>query len=92
MPASIIESLRAAEPQGFEVWPVNMPVIDAWLLIATQWRTISLADGRVHWQGLDYAAARAGFEMAGQPPPPHIFAGVQLMERTAGAVLNGFRG
>jgi hypothetical protein len=89
LPPEFVAKLIAAEPKGFQVWPVNMPVIDAWNEIETQWRTQALADGRVHWIGLDYAAVRAGYDMAGAVIEPRIWAGVRLMERTASVVLNG---
>lgn len=85
-----MEQLRAERP-GFEVWPVNMNVVDLWLVISTQWRTAPLADGRVHWLGLDYSAVRAGLELAGRTIAAIEWAGVQLMEREAAAALNGFR-
>lgn len=87
-----MEELAAAEPEAFDVWPDNMPVIDAFLAIATQWRTVSLAEGRVHWIGLDYAAARAAFEMAGVTVAPPVWLGVRVMEREAAAALNGVLG
>jgi len=92
LPPSVVQQLNAAESQRFEVWPANMPIIDTWMVIATQWRTEALADGRVHWLGLDYASARAGLEMAGMAVTPGDWAGVRLMERTASAALNGLRG
>lgn len=92
MPPAIIAQLNAADPSVFEVWPANMPVVDTWLSIATQWRTTPLADGRVHWLGLDYAAVRAGFDMAGLTVGTAIWSGVQVMERAAAAALNGVAG
>lgn len=89
LPPEIVAELIAAEPEGFQVWPVNMPVVRAWNAIDTQWRTETLADGRVHWIGLDYAAVRAGYDMGGLRIEPRIWAGVQLMERAASVVLNG---
>jgi hypothetical protein len=90
LPSTLLQS--AAEPHRFEVWPANMPVVDTFLMIATQWRTAPLADGRVHWLGLDYGAVRAGFDMAGAVISPVVWAGVQVMERAASAALNGVRG
>lgn len=88
---SIAASLSAAGPRPFEVWPVNMPVVDLWQTISTQWRTASLADGRLHWIGLDYGSVRAGFDFAGQVVDPNQWAGIQVMERAAAAALNGVR-
>lgn len=69
-----------------------MPIVDAFLAIASQWRTAALVDGRVHWFGLDYSAVRAGYEMAGLTIAPRVWAGVQVMERAASAAMNGVRG
>lgn len=76
----------------FKVWPVNMPIVVAFLSIATQWRAVPLADGRVHYQGLDYTAARAGLEMAGHALSAQQWRGVRSMERAAGDALNGIGG
>lgn len=92
LPAEIIAQLQADNTRGFEVWPVNMIVVDAWLGIASQWRTSMLADGRMHWHGLDYSAVRAGWEMANVTVSSDTWAGVQVMERAAAAALNGYRG
>ena len=80
------------EPPKFEVWAVNWTIVDLWLTVCTQWRTAPLADGRVHWLGLDYAAVRAGLDLAGRAVSAIEWAGVQLMERAAAEALNGFRG
>jgi hypothetical protein len=69
-----------------------MPVIDLFLTISSQWRTAPLADGRVHWVGLDYAAVRVGLDLAGQAVDAGLWAGIQVMERAAAAALNGVRG
>ena len=92
MSAEITAALEDARPKGFEVWPENMPIVDAWLAIASQWRTVALADGRVHWIGLDYAAAKAGLELAAITVTGSLWAGVCAMERAASAALNGVRG
>jgi hypothetical protein len=91
-PAEVMDELAAAEPQGFEVWPGNAVVTDTWLSISTQWRTEALADGRVHWLGLDYSAVRAGLDLAGLTVEPRNWALLQTMERTASAALNGVKG
>lgn len=66
-----------------------MPIIDAWRAIASQWRAVGLADGRVHWLGLDYAGAQVGLQLAELVVTPAIWAGVRVMESAAKAVLNG---
>lgn len=90
--SAFAEQLAATEPQGFEVWPDNMSIVHLFLTIATQWRVASLTDGRLHWLGLDYAAARAGLDLAGATASAAQWAGVQVMERAAAAALNGFAG
>jgi hypothetical protein len=87
----VIQSLTAAPPK-FEVWPVNMVVVDLFLSIASQWQVTGLADGRLHWIGLNYEGVRAGLGMSGQVLSPGEWAGVQVMERAAAAALNGVRG
>lgn len=74
------------------MWALNWTIVDLWLTVCTQWRTAPLADGRVHWLGLDYSAVHAGLALAGRTASPGEWAGVQLMERTAAEALNGVRG
>ena len=69
-----------------------MPIVDAFVAVSSQWRLVPLPSGRVHWQGLDYAGARAGLEQAQILLTPSQWVGVQIMEREAAAVLNGYRG
>ena len=69
-----------------------MPVVDLWLTISTQWLTESLVDGRLHFIGLNYGGVRAGLDMAGRAVSPGEWAGIQVMERTASAALNGVGG
>jgi hypothetical protein len=69
-----------------------MAAVDAWSVIASQWRTVPLADGRVHWLGLDYTAVRAGLEMASVTVATEVWAMVRVMERAASAALNGVAG
>lgn len=92
LPTELVEQLAAVKPQGFEVWPQNMSIVTLFLAIATQWDTVALGDGRLHWLGLDYARARAGFALAGMTVDPDEWAGVQVMERAAAAAMNGFAG
>lgn len=66
-----------------------MPIVDAFLSVATQWRTTPLIDGRVLWHGLDYAGVRPGLELAGYHLTPVQWSGLRAMERAAAKVLNG---
>lgn len=44
--------------------------------------------GRIVWVGLDYAAARAGLDLAGLTITPEIWAQVRLIEAGAREELN----
>nr|WP_277924250.1 DUF1799 domain-containing protein [Sphingomonas sp. CROZ-RG-20F-R02-07] len=81
-----------AEPEGFGVWPVNMPIVDAFLSVCSQWRTTGLADGRVLWHGLDYTAVKVGLEQGDLTISPADWSAFRLMERVAASALNGNRG
>jgi uncharacterized protein YbdZ (MbtH family) len=88
MAADVAERLKA-EPRRFGVWPENMAVVDAWMVVCSQWRTTALANGQVLWTGLDYASAKVGLDMASVALTPAQWSGLRLMERVAAAVLNG---
>ena len=80
------------EPELCEVWPENWAAVEAWLVVASQWRATPLADGRVHWHGLDYTGVRAGLELAGIALAPDDWLRLRVMEQAAAAALNGTRG
>jgi hypothetical protein len=91
LPASLVAELEQAgetAARGFEVWPDNMPVVDAFCAVTTQWRATALADGSVLWLGLDYTAVRARLGEVSD----RIWRGLAVMERAATAALNGERG
>jgi hypothetical protein len=92
LPADIVAALKNSEPARFAVWAENMAITDAFLSVASQWRAVPLADGRVLWQGLDYSGVRAGLKAAAIALDPRQWAGLQVMERAAAAALNGVRG
>jgi len=73
------------------VWPENIPAVSAFLRIQGQWRTYALGDGRLRFLGLDYGAARIGFELAGVEIAPDIWSEIQIVEAAACAALNGER-
>ncbi|NML88345.1 DUF1799 domain-containing protein [Sphingobium sp. TB-6] len=91
LPAELIEKLDRKEP-GFPIWPENMPIANAFLAVSSQWRTIPLISGRVHWQGLDYAGVSAGLDRAAMSLSPSQWMGLQIMERAAAAAMNNSRG
>jgi hypothetical protein len=90
-PSELLADLHAAErdqDRSFAVWRPNWPIVAAFLAVATQWRQLPLVDGRVLWQGLDYAAVDRGLALAGMTLSPDQWAGVQVVEREAARVLN----
>lgn len=70
------------------VWPENIPAVDAFLAVTTQWRVLATAAGPLGWSGLDYQGVRAGFDLAGITPTPALWADVQLIEAGALTALN----
>lgn len=80
---------------GAGVWPQNIPAVSAFVAVATQWRT-ALAPTenglRVLWIGLDYAAVRAGLELARITVTPETWAGLVDVELAARDALNGVSG
>lgn len=89
---AIAKQLGQQAPDGFAVWPDNMIVVDAWMVVCTQWRTTGLANGQVLWHGLDYKGAGEGLDRAAIVLSPGEWASLRMMERVASAVLNGNRG
>ena len=71
------------------VWPDNIPALEAFCAVSTQWRMIALADGREKAVGLDYPAVRAGREMAGTEVTPVLWSALQMIEIGARAAMNG---
>lgn len=70
------------------VFDVNVPTVAAFAAIATQWRVVGGWSG-IRYIGLDYTAGLAALEALGHRVTPELFAGIQIMERAARAVLNG---
>lgn len=66
------------------VWSEHVPALEAFLAVATQWRLSGM--GRP--VGLDYTAARAGFDLAGITVSPALWEQVQAIEHGALAALN----
>lgn len=95
MPAEIVAELErssASEEGAFGVWSENWDITQAFLAIDTQWRALTMIDGRVYWMGLDYQGAKAGLELAGIELTPDQWVGVTIMEREARNAMNGERG
>lgn len=92
LPSDLVATLHANDTD-FDVWPTNMPIVQAFLTVQSQWRAVTLGmSGGVYWQGLDYAGVRVGLEEAEIKLTPAQWAGLRLMERSAAAAMNGVRG
>lgn len=68
-----------------------MAVVDAWMVVCTQWRVTSMANGQVLWLGLDYASVKVGLDGAGTTLTTGQWSSLRMMERVASAALNGNR-
>lgn len=79
----------AQHDDDVEIWPENEAVFGAFLSVSTQWRAVALADGRVHWLGLDYAGARAGLDAEGVTVTPELWRGLCVIEHAARSAFNG---
>lgn len=83
--------LAEADAPGFSVWPDNMPVIDAFMVVCTQWNTTSLANGQVLYHGLNYTGVKVGLDGADITLLPEQWADLRMVERVASAAMNGRR-
>lgn len=89
----MVAKIEGADARGFEVWPENWPIVEAFLLVSTQWRMVNRGGGmqpmQVYYTGLDYAAAAAGLAAAGVSVTPATWHGLRIMEAAARNTLNG---
>lgn len=86
---SIVLDEGAEEAVG--LWEEHLPAWNAWCEISGQWRTTALMSDRgskVVWIGLDYAAARAGLDLAGISITPECWSDIRLIEAGALKELN----
>lgn len=70
---------------------VNLPILLAFLAVASQWRVITLSSvtgSRAQVLGLDYAGARIALDALQISVTPHLWAGLQIMEQAAIEALN----
>ncbi|WP_257195879.1 MULTISPECIES: DUF1799 domain-containing protein [unclassified Bradyrhizobium] len=83
------------------IWPDNVPAVEAFLAVATQWRVVACSPGGALGPGggaigpsvpiylaLDYAAVRAGLDAEGIAVTPELWRGLRVMEQAAAAALN----
>lgn len=95
LPASDIEALVAALGDGQRfgsVWADNRPAVDAFLIVASQWRTaFGWVDGRPRtlWIGLDYAGAQVALAARRVELTDDLMVRLQVMEIAARETLNG---
>lgn len=71
------------------VWPENLPAVNTFIAMSTQWRT-----GAMGATGLDYNALPAVMRLAGLPRAewPDAFEGVRIMEAEALKIMGERRG
>jgi len=89
--AGLLEELGVAAVD-FAVWAVNVPAVNAFLAVASQWRTaLEPVEGgfRTYWVGLDYAGAGVALDKLEIAVTPRIWADLSVMELAARAALNG---
>ena len=76
----------------FAVWPENVPALNAFLAVDSQWRVVPIGGGlaptRPLFLGLDYAAVRVGLEAAGITITPALWADLRVLEDEARKALN----
>lgn len=98
LPDDQVEQLRAvlagprAQSESDGVWLCNVPIVNAFLAVCTQWRTgFTVRDGvpATLFVGLDYAACAALFAATGRTLSADEWAGLRLVELGARSALNG---
>ncbi|MFN4191813.1 MAG: DUF1799 domain-containing protein [Tabrizicola sp.] len=62
------------------VWPENEAAVRAFLEVCSQFRMVAHPDGSLQRTGLDYAAVRAGLELAGVEMTRELWEAVRLLE------------
>jgi len=76
--------ISSRDSEAFKVFASNWDSVTAFLACETQWR-ITASAMRLHWTGLDYAAADVVLRRF--KFPDEVFADLQVMELEAIAVL-----
>lgn len=69
------EPTWCSDCRAVELWPENLPAVDLYLAVQTQWRYAGM-DGQP--TGYDYAGIRAAMALRGDPP--ELFADLQVLE------------
>ena len=71
--------MLGAREEGFAVWPENMPAVQTFLCVQTQWSHSGMGGPA----GLDYARVKVALSLAGEEVTPELFRKLQLMEAGA---------
>jgi hypothetical protein len=92
-PEEIVAQLDGGRDEGFEVWPDNWAIVEAFLCISTQWRVAPRGGGMGpvthYWLGLDYAGVAAGLAGSGIMADAELWCGLRIMEAAGRNALNG---
>ena len=67
----------------------NLPALQAFLAVSTQWNMVSDVDRGPRAIGLNYPAVETGLRMAGIETTPDLWADLKLIEFGARAAMNG---
>ncbi|MGJ5203641.1 DUF1799 domain-containing protein [Bradyrhizobium sp. HKCCYLR20261] len=100
--ALMADDAEATAAQEFDgLWPENVPVVEAFLAVASQWRVVPRSAGGMITPvgghiaptvplvvGLDYAGVRAGLDAEGIAVTPTLWRGLRAMEAAACAAFN----
>ncbi len=78
----------AASDALFDLWPENLPALEIFRALKTQWRLVA-GFGGVTYQGLRYAEARAEIRERRVKDRAGMLADLRVMERAALPILNG---
>jgi len=70
------------ESDACEVWPENLPALELFLGLATQWRAVAGMRGLIYL-GLDYAATEALMRARRLRDRERLFDDLRAMERAA---------
>lgn len=70
------------------IWQQHLPAFEAFLAVATQWRSAIGMEG-LKVIGLDYTAVKAGFDLAGIACPPAVWQELRTIESAAMTAFNG---
>lgn len=70
---------------AFEVWAINLPAIETFIAMSTQWRT-----GAIGATGLDYGALPAVLRLRAIPKAewPDLFEQLQIIESEALTIMS----